>query len=749
MRKLVWKCSLQLMVGAQVVGCLAGCVGDRGSKEVFDLVDAFPAATVSTETEVVKFIDPAVKKLLGPGWVLPREGLEIKGKAWGIGRQSEMNFFRLLPEALTLTFRCLPFAFDDGRYQRVSFLVNGQLVNEAELPPGGQQVEVNVPAEVLRSGENSLIMKYAESQSRDVAYFKRGQDRAVAWNRLTIRPSVVRSDDPPSVDVSKRSLFIPFGSRVDYFLGPVGSGEFSARSIEIAAGDRGRLIVSSQVGEEGETVVGQFTEGRWRTTATVAGDEINHVRVSLAAVGRPAPGCADRCGITVGAPEVRTIRGEIGNTIVGMSLVDEEKAPSGQPNVVVYLIDALRADHLGCYGYDRPVSPNIDRFADRSILFEKAQAQTSWTRASVASVFTGLMPQVHSANDDDDALSDSVTTIAEYLQAEGYQTGAFSANGNAGPNVGFAQGFDTFENLGPTRSEELNSEAFSWLDTLQRDRPFFLWVHAVDPHAPYDPPDDLRREFAAKVTEKDLGSVARVESLTQHPDRLSLALIDDMVSLYDAEIAANDRSFGALISDLKKRGIYDETLIILVSDHGEEFYDHGGWTHGKTLYAEQLDIPLVVKLPGEQGSQRISQVVQHVDILPTVLGVVGLDLSAEIQGVDLRALLTEQGKLQWENHSFSSLDLRGRKGTSVYDGRWKMIRLHDRGRGHHPELFDKDSDRLERTDSSSTSPALMATMLAFDKKLTHRLPEPISAPTVDTSAKEEMREALKALGYIE
>ncbi len=748
MARIIRTSSLRITTVVLVVFGAVGCAGDDRPKKVVDLIEAFPEARVSIETDVVDFKDSSVKDLLGSGWVLPRDKPESRAMAWGIGTQSEMVFFRLQPEDLRLTFRCLPFSFDDDRLQRVSFFVNGHLVDEVDLRPRMQNIGVKVPAELLRSGENAVTMKYAESQSRGVTYSKRGRDRAVAWSRLTIRPPAVVDNEPASVRQAQRQLFIPFGTRVDFVLDAIEHGEFSAEGMTISGSGTGRLIVSSQVGEARESVVGDVSGRPGKVRVAISGDEAGPVRLSLAAVGQRSQRSGGAGGIVLTGPIVSSVgvkrpveRVDAGVDVGGSSLL-------GRPNVVVYLIDALRADHLGCYGYDRPVSPHIDRFAERAILFERAQAQTSWTRASVASVFTGLMPQVHSANDDDDALSASVMTIAEYLQAAGFQTGGFSSNGNAGPNVGFAQGFDIFRNLGPVRSEEINEEASSWLDALDDKRPFFLWVHTVDPHAPYSPPEDLRRRFAPAVTGRNLGSIAHIESLTQHPDRLSAKLIADMVSLYDAEIAANDRSFGALLSDLHDLGLFDDTLIIVVSDHGEEFYDHGGWTHGKTLYSEQLDIPLIVKLPGTSAGQRISQVVQHVDILPTILEFVGLEEPGGIQGKSLGALLVEEGRQQWRNRSFSSLDLRGRVGTSVYDGWWKMIRLHDRGKGYHPKLFDKQVDRQETNDLSPALPDRAATMLALDLRMEKRLPEPITPPVVDTSAKEEMREALKALGYI-
>ncbi len=499
-------------------------------------------------------------------------------------------------------------------------------------------------------------------------------------------------------------------------------------------------------------VAGEINGERGRFTIPVSGDSEAPVRLSLAAVGPRSP-CKGPCGIVLTGPVVTSRASDANAAEPVADSAIEERFRLKQSNVVIYLIDALRADHLGCYGYHRPTSPRIDRFAKEAVLFERAQAQTSWTRPSVASVFTGLMPQVHQVNDEEDALSDGVMTIAEYLLAAGYQTGGFISNSNAGPKVGFGQGFEVFRHVGPrgeaVRSEVINDAAENWLDALEEDRPFFLWIHAVDPHAPYMPPDDLRAEFAPTVDDPELGSIPRVMNLTLHPETMSEQTIADLVSLYDAEIAANDRTFGALIDGLRSRGLYDDTLIILLSDHGEEFYDHGGWTHGKTLYAEQLDIPLIIRYPRSKEGRRLPQIVQHVDILPTVLEAVGLPEPNDIEGIGLQRLLTVEGRESWVDRAFSSLDLRGRTGTSVMDGRWKMIRFHLRGAGNLPMLFDKEADREELSDLIAVLPDRAASLLALDRRFEAGLPSAFVAPVIDTAADEELHNALKALGYVQ
>lgn len=742
-----WPTRLAIMI-VLAVGII-GCAPDRGPRRVADLVESLPTARISTETETIYFGDPALRELLGQGWFLVTDESGKLDRAWGTGRRSEMVFFRMRLEDLSLSLRGRSFKFEPGKKQRVSFSVNGQPVGESEFSGGPQEIQIQVPAEVLRFGENHLLMEYSESESREQAYPKMNRDRAVAWSRLTISPTRGVSGDSPTVDPAAHRLFIPFGSRVDFFLGELVDGEFGAERIDVRGADQGQLVVLSQSGEGAESVAGVLDVGWAGSPLSISGDKPVPVRLSLAAMGPRSLECGGPCGIVLTEPSVTSdpMSPPVEPEAAGVNPMDSSSID--RPNVIVYLIDALRADHLGCYGYDLPVSPHIDAFAEDAVLFERAQAQTSWTRASVASIFTGLMAQVHSANDDDDALSEKVVTIAEYLQNVGYQTAGMSANGNAGPALGFGQGFDVFRNLGPVRSEEVLAAASAWLDSMDPERPVFMWIHTVDPHAPYMPPDDLRAKFAPNVVDLEIGSVNRVADLTGRPEQVTPRLIADLVALYDAEIASDDRTFGVVMDELRRRNLFDNSLIIVVADHGEEFYDHGGWTHGKTLYAEQLDIPLIVKFPGQHEGRRIHEIVQHVDILPTILREVGIKLSQNIQGRSVQVLMDDAGRQTWENRSFSFLDLRGRTGSAVVDGRWKVIRFQDRATGHLAKLYDKQGDREEKNDLTATRPDVSATMVALERMLGLGLPEPIAAPIVDISEKEKMWADLKALGYVQ
>jgi arylsulfatase A-like enzyme len=303
-------------------------------------------------------------------------------------------------------------------------------------------------------------------------------------------------------------------------------------------------------------------------------------------------------------------------------LTPGEKAPL----VVVYLVDTLRADHTQPYGYARDTTPELARFAADAVVFEQAIAQASWTKPSVASLFTSLLPGKHRAVQLRDTLDSGHVTLAEMLQAKGFATGAVIANSviySAGSN--FEQGFDLFAGMhgaGNRVSKVVEAgpvvdEALQWLDE-RRGLPTFLYVHTMDPHVPYTPPEPFNMKYEPHPTPEH-------PAVDPRGDYKEPADLDRLIAQYDGEIAYGDRELGRFISELKRRGLYDRALMVFMGDHGEEFLDHGQFTHGKTVFDELIHIPLIVKFPDRRdGGKRVRQQVQEVDVLPTVLQELGL-----------------------------------------------------------------------------------------------------------------------------
>lgn len=344
---------------------------------------------------------------------------------------------------------------------------------------------------------------------------------------------------------------------------------------------------------------------------------------------------------------------------------DRVAAPERAPNVIFIVVDTLRADHLPAYGYARGATPNLDRFAEDAVRYEWAFANASWTRPSFASMLTGRYASSHGVMGKPDALASELTTLPEVLQENGYSTAGFVTNFNVGPYFNFQQGFDQYAFLEPEfvlgaddaaaklllvqalrqrieqfrarggrvlpgtayqDAETVNRRLFAWMDQelgedRSREEPFFLFVGYMDPHDPYFPhPYD---------------GTGYARAANQHPD---LDEAPRLRELYDGEITYWDEHFGRLVADLRRRGVYDDTMIVITSDHGEEFGEHGGFWHGTTLYDEQLHVPLYVKYPGNaRAGTRTSHWVQSIDLMPSILREIGLPIPEGVQGGSLEA----------------------------------------------------------------------------------------------------------------
>lgn len=361
-----------------------------------------------------------------------------------------------------------------------------------------------------------------------------------------------------------------------------------------------------------------------------------------------------------------------------------------KPDVIVYLIDTLRADHLGTYGYERDTSPALDRFAEEAVVFENAYAQSSWTKASVGALFTGLLPSRHGAVRRDQRLRDDATTLAEHLSAAGYRTVAFVSNPNVLPVFGFGQGFDDVFDVDSVMlkgtADRVHAAIYEYLDArapeTDEDRaPLFLYVHTRDPHAPYKPPKEFENRF---------------------PPALKGDPLRRVLSLYDGEIAFADAEIGRLFERLKRHDLYEDALIMVLSDHGEEFGDHGSSGHGHTLFEEQLRVPLIVRLPGRQrAGTRVKAPVRVVDVLPTVSDLLDIETPDGIDGISFRNSLRGTRGTTYDPTLFSELDLDGRAVRSLYRPPYKLI-VQTLPRAEAGEwLYDLSADARERRNIAS------------------------------------------------
>lgn len=326
----------------------------------------------------------------------------------------------------------------------------------------------------------------------------------------------------------------------------------------------------------------------------------------------------------------------------------EAKSP---PRLVLLLVvDALRPDHLGCYGSPQPTSPAIDAFAKLGTRFEHAYAASSWTKPSVPSILTGLAPTRHgvlegSAELPDgslvsDVLSDDALTLAECLKAAGYRTGAFLKNAQLAESSGFGQGFDVYlEGVGDAAA--IQERFFRWLDETESQgtsAPRFAYLHFLDVHWPYLPPRSAEEILPRLPSELDLtvdGQGRLRDAVNDGVMKLTDSDRAALVRLYDACIRGYDEQFARFRAELERRGLFDDSLIVLTSDHGEEFGEAGKLGHGHSLSESLLRVPLVIKGDGFAANAVRSDLVSHLDLLPTLARRCGGTVTSDLPGSDL------------------------------------------------------------------------------------------------------------------
>jgi arylsulfatase A-like enzyme len=552
----------------------------------------------------------------------------------------------------------------------------------------------------------------------------------------------------PAVLEEDTALSMPSGTRVDYFLRLAPDSVLEVQGVEVVGDKTDPVEVSLwEDGEDSAQLVGTLKRSKRSQRLALGGERSRVVRLTLEVPlsddGSNGGSSVSLISPAVGSPQ----RADAGAPVEPVAAGAD--ADLRRPNILLYVMDTLRADHLGVYGYSRPVSPRIDAFAADATVFDDAVAQSSWTRASMASIFTSLWPLQHATNRRGDVLAPEAMTLAELLREAGYETVAFAKNQNVFPTFGFSQGFDNFNAIwAKGKSHKINERVEKWLKTYNGDRPFFLYLHAVDPHVPYEPPEGFKYQFADKANDdltlsRPPGPKIWKELETVQRERI----LDHLLDLYDGEIAYNDSTFGKLLEILREGSVYEETVIILLSDHGEEFQDHGNWQHGRNLFVENLHVPLLIRFPDRGQGVRVKQRVQHIDLLPTLLDYLGLGVPEFLEGSSFLSWVTNPQAPVDEvaRPAYSFLHLDGLPNVSVIEGEWKLVQNISRGKIAWTNLFDRSEDPGETRNRALDKPILasyLATLIAKRRSEESRLTA--SEAVLD----ERMEEALKALGYV-
>ena len=412
-------------------------------------------------------------------------------------------------------------------------------------------------------------------------------------------------------------------------------------------------------------------------------------------------------------------------------------------NVILIVVDTLRADHLGSYGHDPSVSPNLDGFADRATVYETTRSQAPHTIPSVLQLMSSRYRQGKT-------LSPDTPTLAEMLKSDGYRTAAIVENANfefTREASGLPRGFDEFFRNGlldkehvfqqhwksPTPADVITAEARRWLSKNAGQEPFFLWLHYFDPHDPYLPPFSADMETLSWEAESELtGDIRSTELFPRsgvEPGPADEADRRHLARLYEAEVRYLDQSLGELFSYLEEMQLFDDSMIVFTSDHGESLGEHGHWTHGTALFEEQVGVPLIVKTPDQNEGRRQAEPAELLDVVPSILEVTGVNPGTRLDG---RSLL-EPGRRAafafWKDEWY------------VCTRDWKL--LHRDGA---TRLFHLAEDPDEQVDVAESHPDMVETLLAMRAS---RLRQIEASDEELSDASNEAVEQMKSLGYLQ
>ncbi len=701
-------------------------------------------------TRVIHAGSPAFAPALAHGWEQIKEP-DGTTAAYTEQLKASIGVSVFEPSDRTLAIRCKS---ANAANPLVILAINGRKLRPIRPDTNYKEFRIEVSAKLLRTGLNTLTFTSAGKFS--VATFAIVEKGSLAQETDSkfdqIYPETVQGKKvtgapvPGSIAVYTR---LPEKSTLQIKYGILPDSKSSGTQVEMnvsledVAGKKTTLI--SRVLK---TSLFSFSSGSNRIPLDDFGNHI--VRIVFAAReihGKSAPDRIYWEEAQLFAPESKPAPTGTGT--------DRAKSNARKPNVFIYTIDALRADALEPYGYPKPTSPRIREFARDAAVFENAYANVSWTRASVATILTGLYPSSHLTEGRLNVLPGFLPTIQGELKRNGYSVFGFTTNGNISPDFNFKKDFDRYIHLRESNDrigihvqsgELVDALGFFLNETFAQ--PGFIYIHATDPHEPHMaeprflqvPPDckindpkifrPSTRNFGAKAySEEDVACVR---------------------ALYDSEVRQSDYYFGKFLDLLKEKHLYDNSLIILTADHGEALFEHGTFGHGQTLYQTELHVPLLMHFPGSQyAGKRITGNARHIDLFPTILDLISAKIPPGVQGSSLLPLLSGQEKENRFVFSELLLDRANRKCLIV--DHYKMLEIAPGGNRSRFEMYDVASDPMETIEISDQQPVLSGYMrmtlhqwaeVQAKRKATLQKPR-------DAVLDKETEETLRALGYLQ
>lgn len=433
------------------------------------------------------------------------------------------------------------------------------------------------------------------------------------------------------------------------------------------------------------------------------------------------------------------------------------RRPAGPPNVVLVVIDTLRADRLGSYGDRRGLTPFLDGLAARGAVFRNAYAATSWTNPSVASLFTSRYPSQHQVTGLFARLSRDELSLVAKLDPLGYLGGAFSANVGVAEQVGRALGFRSCHSYHTDklklRAARIIDASLAWVDHIRRRaarRPLFLYFQFMEPHFPYDPPPEYRGRFDPPGRRGD-DALAINKKLLLETKAITEDDLAFLRSLYDGEVALMDAELRRLFGELDKRGVLEHAVVVITADHGEEFKEHGGIVHGDSLYNEVLRVPLIVLAPGQPAGRAVEQNVSLVDVAPTLLDLLNLSPEPRFEGRSLLPLMKGNAPpvdvvAELPTTAFGAAP---RHTLALVRGSIKLlVRPGSSGPSGDTETYDLARDPAESTPRPSSLEADARLLLEALHRHETSLAERAPTHAEHRPPSEITRERLRALGYV-
>lgn len=569
---------------------------------------------------------------------------------------------------------------------------DGKSLGEKTLGPGWNVLSFTLPEGSMKKGRHTLKLTVRSDGSSEV---KSASDRArllLAEIHLTRKPAHDLPKDAWTWSkLSKDVLRLRPGQRLSYYF-PLPAG--SELTIAALRGG-GTLVVRSEDENGNKRVLVEHKLPANGLKLALPNADGKIVKLMLEANSD-------------GLVELQTPRIEAPRKPFAF------KPGSVRPkNVIVYVVDSTRWDKFNFLNpKTRVKTPNFDKFVKDSVVFRRAYVQGNWSKSSAASLFTSLYPSLHHGHFKKTKLPKGVLLPQQLFKKAGFKTCGLIANGYVSERQGYNKGFDKYYNYitmrGPSRGERIFKEVIQWLDKNAgpKDKPYFLYLQSVDPHLPYRPPMEYRKMYfdfskgkKPKLNPNNTGTIA--DWLQKHGRSLPPRDWEYYNALYDGEITYTDHYFGQMIEFLRKKGTLDDTLIVVTSDHGEEFKDHDSVGHGHTLYDELLHVPFFIRYPKQLPRGRfIDTTTELIDAIPTVMQMAGLKPYDKHLGTSLFKLLTGPEPIL-AHAAFSAM---GNIASTMMIGNYKLIRFYKWSKKHF--VFDLKLDPKEKKDVRSERPLL-------------------------------------------